>query len=54
MAELIKNSKLKVRYTPTLRIANIGNIGTGLINQARKSQWSKESLNTIRKMFFIV
>ena len=53
MAELIKKSQLKVRYTPTLHIANIGNISTGLINQARKSQWSKESLNTIRKMFFI-
>lgn len=53
MAELIKKSQLKVRYTPTLHIANTGNISTGLIHQDRKSKWSKESLNTIRKMFFI-
>ena len=52
MAELIKKSHLKVSYIPTLHISNTGNISTGLIHQERKSKWSKESLNTIRKMFF--
>ncbi|MBQ8939708.1 MAG: hypothetical protein IJ047_05740 [Paludibacteraceae bacterium] len=52
MAELVRAAQLKVRYIPTLLIANTGNISTGLINQAQKSQWSKESLRAIQKDFF--
>lgn len=52
MAELVRTTQLKVRYIPTLRIANTGNISTGLVNQARKSAWSKESLRIIRNRFF--
>ena len=52
MAELVRNARLNVRYCPTLHIANIGNISTGLINQSRKSRWSKESLRAIYKQFF--
>lgn len=52
MAELVRKAQLKVSYCPTLHIANTGNISTGLINQARKSQWSKESLRAIYKQFF--
>ena len=52
MAELVRTAGLKVRYTPTLRIANTGNINTGLINQKQKSAWSKESLHAIYKQFF--
>lgn len=51
-AELVRTADLQAYYTPTLRIANIGNISTGVINQAQKSQWSKESLKAIRKAFF--
>jgi len=52
MAELNRKAGLKVQYIPALRIANIGNISTGLINQQQKSQWSKESLRAIYKHFF--
>ena len=52
MAELVRIAKLQVHYIPTLRIANSGNISTGLINQALKSKWSKESLCAIYKQFF--
>ena len=52
MAELVRASKLKVIYSPILRIANIGNISTSLINQAQKSKWNKESLQAIYKHFF--
>lgn len=52
MAELVRSVHLKVQYAPTLRIANIGNISTGLLNQKQKSNWSKESLNAIHKQFF--
>ena len=41
MAELVRNAQLRVQYCPTLHIANIGSISTGLVNQARKSRWSK-------------
>lgn len=51
-AELTRIAGLHVRYIPTLRIANSGNINTGLINQAQKSQWSKASLKAIYKQFF--
>ena len=52
LAELTHKAGLRVRYIPSLRIANVGNINTGLINQAQKSQWSKESLRAIYKEFF--
>lgn len=52
MAELVRKAGLKVQYFPKLRIANIGNINTGLINQAQKSRWSKESLQAIKRQFF--
>ncbi len=52
MAELVRAAQLNVHYCPTLRIANTGNISTGLINQAHKSQWSKKSLRAIYKRFF--
>lgn len=52
LAELTRKVGLRVRYIPTLRIANVGNINTGLINQAQKSRWSKESLRAIYKAFF--
>jgi len=52
MAELNRAAGLTVRYVPTLHIANTGNINTGLIHQAQKSQWSKESLRTVYKQFF--
>ena len=51
-AELVRKAQLTVHYIPTLRIANIGNISTGLINQKMKSAWSKESLRAIYKQFF--
>lgn len=52
LAELTRASKLGVLYDPSLRIENTGNISTGLINQAQKSKWSKESLNFIFNQFF--
>lgn len=52
MAELVRIAQQKVHYFPTLRIANSGNISTGLINQALKSKWSEESLCAIYKQFF--
>lgn len=52
MAELNRTARLKTIYAPTLRIANTGNISTGLINQTQKSAWSKESLHKIQKLFF--
>ena len=52
MAELVRAAQLKVIYTPTLQIHNIGNINTSLINQAQKSKWSKNSLRAIYKQFF--
>jgi hypothetical protein len=51
-AELVRAAELKTSYAPTLRIANTGNISTGLINQKQKSAWSKESLHAIKKIFF--
>ncbi len=51
-AELVRAAQLRTLYVPTLRIANIGNISTGLINQTQKSMWSKESLHAIYKAFF--
>lgn len=51
-AELVRAAELKTTYTPTLRIANTGNISTGLINQKQKSAWSKESLRAIYQQFF--
>lgn len=52
MAEMVRAAQLKARYCPTLRIANTGNISTGLINQKQKSKWSKESLRAIYNRFF--
>ena len=52
MAELTRAAGLKVQYTPTLRIANIGNINTSHIPQQQKSAWSKQSLRAIYKQFF--
>lgn len=52
LAELNRTAGLKTIYAPPLRIANTGNISTGLINQAQKSAWSKESLHKIQKQFF--
>lgn len=52
MAELVRKAHLNVVYCPALHIANTGNISTGLINQAQKSRWSKESLLAIYKQFF--
>ena len=51
-AELVRAAHLQVNYAPNLRIANIGNISTGLIRQKQKSAWSKESLNMIKQTFF--
>lgn len=51
-AELVRVVGLKVRYTPTLRIDNVGNINTGTMKQSLKSTWSKESLKAIRNAFF--
>lgn len=52
-AELVRAAQLKTKYEPSLRIANVGNISTGLINQAQKSRWSKASLSAIYKHFFV-
>ncbi len=52
MAELVRAAGLKVQYIPTLRIANIGNVNTALINQKQKSAWSKQSLHAIYNRFF--
>lgn len=52
-AELVRRAQKKVLYAPTLKIENIGNISTGLLNQKQKSKWSKESLNNIYKQFFV-
>lgn len=52
LAELTQASKLGVLYAPSLRIENTGNISTGLINQAQKSKWSKDSLYFIFNQFF--
>ncbi|MBR6830023.1 MAG: hypothetical protein IKM83_05370 [Paludibacteraceae bacterium] len=52
LAELTRAAQLGVRYFPTLLINNTGNISTGVINQARKSRWSKESLQAIYTQFF--
>lgn len=52
-AELVRATGEKVLYDPSLRIENIGNISTSLINQKQKSKWSEESLNNIYKQFFI-
>lgn len=51
-AELVRIAGLKVQYLPALRIANTGNISTGLINQKQKSAWSKISLRTIYTSYF--
>lgn len=51
-AELVQRANLHVLYTPLLHIKNIGNINTGKINQAQKSQWNKESLRAIYEHFF--
>lgn len=51
-AELTRAAKLGVQYVPALLISNTGNISTGLINQAQKSKWSKESLGFIYNQFF--
>ena len=51
-AELVRTAQLQTRYVPALQMANIGNISTGLINQAQKSQWSKESLHALYKTYF--
>lgn len=51
-AELTRAAKLGVQYVPALLISNTGNISTGLINQAQKSEWSKESLSFIYNQFF--
>jgi len=51
-AELVRAAQLETRYVPTLQIANVGNISTGLINQAQKSRWSKESLHALYKAYF--
>lgn len=52
MAESTRVAELKVRYVPTLRIDNIGNINTAHIQQSQKSEWSKESLRAIYTLFF--
>lgn len=52
LAELTRAAKLGVHYVPALLISNTGNISTGLINQAQKSKWSKESLSFIYNQFF--
>lgn len=52
LAERTRSAGLKVQYTPALRIANVGNISTGLINQAQKSAWSKTSLRAIYNTYF--
>ena len=52
MAEITRKTNLSVKYVPTLCIFNIGNVSTGRINQTQKSQWSKESLHAIQKLFF--
>ena len=52
LAELTRAAKLGVQYVPALLISNTGNISTGLINQAQKSKWSKESLSFIYNQFF--
>ena len=52
MAELARAAHLNVQYVPALRIYNTGNISTGLINQEKKSAWSKQSLKAIYKQFF--
>ena len=52
LAELTHAANLGVLYVPSLQINNTGNISTGLINQAQKSKWSKESLRTIYTIFF--
>ena len=51
-AELVRAVQLKTKYDPTLQIANVGNISTGLINQTQKSKWSKESLHALYTTYF--
>ena len=52
-AELNRAAQLIVKYTPTLRISNIGNVSTGKVNQKQRAAWSKETLNVIQKQFFM-
>lgn len=52
MAELQRSAGLTVLYEPALRIANTGSVSTRLVRQAQKSQWNKQSLCAIQKLFF--
>ena len=52
-AELNRAAQLIVKYAPTLRISNIGNVSTGMVNQKQRATWSKETLNVIQKQFFL-
>jgi len=52
LAERVHRAGLEVRYIPSLRIANTGNINTSTISQTQKSKWSKESLDAIQQQFF--
>ncbi|MBQ6777586.1 MAG: hypothetical protein IJP52_04675 [Paludibacteraceae bacterium] len=53
LAELARQADLPVRYAPTLRIENIGSVSTGRVRQRQKSAWNKQSLEMIKKMFFV-
>ncbi len=52
LAERTRAAGLITKYEPALRIANVGNISTGLINQAQKSAWSRKSLHAIYNAYF--
>lgn len=51
-AELVRRAGLKTVYLPELKIANQGHANTGGIATKLKSQWSKESLEKIRELYF--
>ena len=53
LAELVREAGLSVYYAPTLRMDNIGGVSTGRISQKQKSEWNRQSLQMIKKKFFV-
>ena len=52
LAELTRLSNLKVRYIPALKIQNVGHINMSTTPDRVRFGWSKQSLKSIRELFF--
>ncbi len=52
-AELVRQSRLEVVYHPQLTAYNIGGVSTLKVSHSIRSQWSKKSVQTLEKMFFL-